>query len=276
MKTSTLDDIDEDEPAPLVIGAPSAARPANPSVMDDLFGPPTTTTTAPPIAAPVIPGGEIASIAGQQPKATDALDDFFGQSSKIPGGKKAFSDQHVKKQQADVFDSLFASPAQTQLQTTASSVASPLDPSSGVVPMRGRSAKDQLDAFSAVMNGGSAPWTKTASVADSRVIDLDNASSAGLRVFVPPDSVLSLMTLYDVLGAAANWPLEEIGKAYKKKCLLLHPDKLQGGRTAAEERYFKIITAAYDVMKDDEKRAAYDAELRSGRPTSSSWLHFVA
>jgi molecular chaperone DnaJ len=59
---------------------------------------------------------------------------------------------------------------------------------------------------------------------------------------------------------------EEIKKAYRKLAMSNHPDR-NGGSKDAEEK-FKAITEAYDVLRDPQKRAAYDrygeAGLRGG------------
>src|ERR1700710_906380 len=44
--------------------------------------------------------------------------------------------------------------------------------------------------------------------------------------------------------------------AYRKLAMRFHPDKNPGDHTA--EIKFKEISEAYDVLKDDQKRAAYD------------------
>src|ERR1700710_2271750 len=44
--------------------------------------------------------------------------------------------------------------------------------------------------------------------------------------------------------------------AYRKMAMKFHPDKNPGDHTA--EVKFKEINEAYDVLKDDHKRAAYD------------------
>src|SRR6185312_5415546 len=61
---------------------------------------------------------------------------------------------------------------------------------------------------------------------------------------------------YAVLGVADGASAKEIKKAYKDLARKLHPDQ-NPGDTAAEER-FKEVSAAYDVLGDDEKRKAYD------------------
>jgi len=62
--------------------------------------------------------------------------------------------------------------------------------------------------------------------------------------------------LYSVLGVAKTAKPEDITKAYRKLAKKLHPD-LNPGDKSAEER-FKRITAAYDILGDEEKRGRYD------------------
>lgn len=61
--------------------------------------------------------------------------------------------------------------------------------------------------------------------------------------------------LYDVLGVSHDATAKEISKAYKALAREFHPDVNQ--EAEAEER-FKQITAAYDVLGDETKRAEYD------------------
>ena len=61
---------------------------------------------------------------------------------------------------------------------------------------------------------------------------------------------------YATLGIARSAPIEEVKKAYRKLALQFHPDRNPGDQ-AAEHR-FKEINEAYDVLKDGQKRAAYD------------------
>ncbi|MEO0493293.1 MAG: DnaJ C-terminal domain-containing protein [Actinomycetota bacterium] len=67
---------------------------------------------------------------------------------------------------------------------------------------------------------------------------------------------------YKVLGVAEDASDKEITKAYRKLARELHPDA-NPGDTAAEER-FKEVSAAYDVVGDEEKRARYDEVRRLG------------
>lgn len=58
--------------------------------------------------------------------------------------------------------------------------------------------------------------------------------------------------LYDALGVAKDCSESELRKAYLKLSRTHHPDK--GG----DEHKFKEINTAYNLLKDPEKRAAYD------------------
>jgi DnaJ-class molecular chaperone len=62
--------------------------------------------------------------------------------------------------------------------------------------------------------------------------------------------------LYSVLGVSKTASAADITKAYRKLAKKLHPD-LNPGDKAAEEK-FKKITAAYDIIGDEEKRGRYD------------------
>ena len=61
---------------------------------------------------------------------------------------------------------------------------------------------------------------------------------------------------YDLLGVSREATAEEMKKAYRKQAVKYHPDK-NPGDAAAEEK-FKEISHAYEVLKDPQKRAAYD------------------
>ena len=61
---------------------------------------------------------------------------------------------------------------------------------------------------------------------------------------------------YDVLGVGQKSSADEIKKAFRKKAMQFHPDRNQGNEKA--EQKFKEVNEAYDILKDDQKRAAYD------------------
>jgi molecular chaperone DnaJ len=67
---------------------------------------------------------------------------------------------------------------------------------------------------------------------------------------------------YKVLGVAPEATPKDITKAYRKLARGSHPDT-HPGDDASEER-FKEISAAYDVLGDEAKRAEYDEVRRLG------------
>ena len=61
---------------------------------------------------------------------------------------------------------------------------------------------------------------------------------------------------YTTLGGAREASADDLKKAYRKLAMQFHPDRNPGD--AAAEAKFKEINEAYDVLKDEQKRAAYD------------------
>ena len=61
---------------------------------------------------------------------------------------------------------------------------------------------------------------------------------------------------YELLGVQRAASAEDIKKAYRKLAMQHHPDRNPGDK--ASEHKFKELSEAYEVLKDDQKRAAYD------------------
>ncbi len=67
---------------------------------------------------------------------------------------------------------------------------------------------------------------------------------------------MSKTDYYELLGCAKNASADELKKSYRKMAMQYHPDKNPGDKAA--EHKFKEINEAYDVLRDDQRRAAYD------------------
>ena len=61
---------------------------------------------------------------------------------------------------------------------------------------------------------------------------------------------------YEALGVSRDADHDEIKKAYRKLAMKYHPDRNPDDKAA--EQKFKEVNEAYEVLKDEEKRAAYD------------------
>ncbi len=61
---------------------------------------------------------------------------------------------------------------------------------------------------------------------------------------------------YETLGVVRGANADQLKKAYRSLAMKFHPDRNPGDKAA--EHKFKEVSEAYDVLKDDQKRAAYD------------------
>jgi molecular chaperone DnaJ len=67
---------------------------------------------------------------------------------------------------------------------------------------------------------------------------------------------MSKKDYYEILGASKSATQADLKKAYHKLAMEYHPDRRPNDTEA--EKKFKEINAAYDILKDEQKRAAYD------------------
>jgi len=73
---------------------------------------------------------------------------------------------------------------------------------------------------------------------------------------------MSKRDFYEVLGVAKSAEAADIKKAYRKLAMKYHPDRNPDDKTA--EAKFKEVNEAYEVLSDDQKRAAYDRYGHAG------------
>ncbi|XWV26412.1 J domain-containing protein [Tupanvirus soda lake] len=84
-----------------------------------------------------------------------------------------------------------------------------------------------------------------------------------------------LPDLYNILGLTIDVCKdpncdEIIHKAYVKKAKVCHPDKYPGRTDVAE--VFELITSAYDILKNENKRTAYNHKLSLNKQSSNDFL----
>jgi curved DNA-binding protein CbpA len=76
----------------------------------------------------------------------------------------------------------------------------------------------------------------------------------------------STVTLYNVLGVSRRASAEELRAAYLVKVKQWHPDRHRGNeqhRLIAEAK-LKELNRAYDTLKDERARGAYDSDVEVG------------
>src|SRR5919205_195649 len=61
---------------------------------------------------------------------------------------------------------------------------------------------------------------------------------------------------YEILGVSRTATDAEMKASYRKLAMKWHPDRNPGDKDC--EHHFKEINEAYDVLRDGDKRAAYD------------------
>ena len=79
-------------------------------------------------------------------------------------------------------------------------------------------------------------------------------------------------SLYQILGIKQDASFEDIKRAYRDKCFILHPDRMLGlpesTKKRAEEELIRV-NRAFAVLKDAQKRKTYDMQM-SGKASSST------
>ncbi|WRX19476.1 DnaJ domain - like 10 [Theobroma cacao] len=98
-------------------------------------------------------------------------------------------------------------------------------------------------------------------------------------VTFPPRFPTMGVDYYNILKVNRHASDDDLKKAYKRLAMIWHPDKNPSYKRPEAEAKFKLISEAYDVLSDPQKRQIYDLygeeALKSGQfpPSSSSASH---
>src|SRR5262245_52752894 len=63
---------------------------------------------------------------------------------------------------------------------------------------------------------------------------------------------------YELLGVNRTASADDLKKAFRKLAMQHHPDRPGNQGNKEAEKKFKDVNHAYDILKDPDKRAAYD------------------
>eukprot|EP01012_Entosiphon_sulcatum_P060575 TRINITY_DN8560_c0_g1_i1.p1 TRINITY_DN8560_c0_g1~~TRINITY_DN8560_c0_g1_i1.p1 ORF type:complete len:200 (-),score=33.62 TRINITY_DN8560_c0_g1_i1:396-995(-) len=188
-----------------------------------------------------------------------------------------FSDQPhaqpVKPAKGDDLDFFFASPTTSSpspavpVAAPAAQAARPAQKAPELSP-RAQAAKPSIDdMLGNALAGLGAKKSPTSphqqAPARQTLSELKAASGGGQQsAFISnANGFLDTMTCYELVGVAKAASEDEVKKAYKAKCLKLHPD-LNPNQHDDDKELFKRITDAYQVISDPSKRQAYDQQLK--------------
>src|SRR6516162_5535788 len=76
------------------------------------------------------------------------------------------------------------------------------------------------------------------------------------KVSLEYPSTMAKQDFYETLGVSKSASADELKRAYRNLAMKHHPDRNPGDKSP--EKKIKEINEAYDILKDDQKRAAYD------------------
>lgn len=76
--------------------------------------------------------------------------------------------------------------------------------------------------------------------------------------------------LYDILDVSPTATATEIKKAYHKRSLACHPDKKPAEEQEQASKEFQQVNHAFEVLSDEQQRAAYDSMGEEGMRGGSS------
>lgn len=83
---------------------------------------------------------------------------------------------------------------------------------------------------------------------------------------------MEMSDYYEFLQISPSAEADTIHRVYRFLATRFHPDNRETGDT---ERFF-LLTQAYEVLSDPDRRAAYDASRQSSQPEPlSAWIDFM-
>lgn len=117
------------------------------------------------------------------------------------------------------------------------------------------------------------PYTRTQEQTHSRQQSRNSSSQSNPSLNSSNNNNLEVVSKprichYEILGIEKTASQKDIKRAYHKQSLVWHPDKNSDRLELAEEK-FKLVSEAYQILSDDEKKQLYDTYGFEG-PSSES------